>query len=192
MPSRDVQAATDGEKRPSKASDKTIAKRESPRANEQAAKGKSKGKSNKDAKTRQAADEQAQRALADLPGEYVGTDTVTIRIDGVPERVEEDPNAKLIVDAAGDGFTFRIVDSQNGGDLCSVGGKAVGQQIEFEAGQECLQEILGLPMKATLTSGSATLNDGTLLVEYEIELEIDTPAGATDGEIDYRFKGEKQ
>jgi hypothetical protein len=130
-----------------------------------------------------------------LPGDYRGTDTLTIDVDGLPQRVETDEKAKFVVETKDEKqaqYVFKIVDSQNGGDLCSVVGTAKRTAVEFEAGQSCLAEILGLPMKATLESGSATLSGSKLTVTFSIELAIDTPRGTQDGAIAYKFEGDRQ
>jgi hypothetical protein len=130
----------------------------------------------------------------DWAGSYRGTDTVTIRLDDVPERVETDEKAKLVVEAGGDAgkFVFKIVDSQNGGDLCSVKGHVNEQQVEFEAGQTCLNQILGVEMKATLTGGNATLAGKTLSVNFAIAVEFETSDDTFRGVIDYHFEGQRE
>jgi hypothetical protein len=130
-----------------------------------------------------------------LPGTYRGTDTLTIDVQGLPKRVETDDKAKFVVeriDGEKDRFNFKIVDSQNGGDLCSVVGTAKKSQIEFESAQSCLDEILGLPMKALLQSGTAKLEGRKLTVTYDIKLEIDGPRGPQSGSIAYRFDGDRE
>lgn len=130
-----------------------------------------------------------------LPGTYRGTDTLTIEVPGFPTRVEKDDKAKLVVasdDDHKDRFTFDIIDSQNGTSLCSVVGVAKKSRIEFEPAQSCLEEILGLPMTAKLESGSATLHDKTLTVDYEIQLELDSANGPQPGRIGYHFAGDRE
>jgi hypothetical protein len=135
-------------------------------------------------------------SFEDLPGQYAGNDRLAIDIDGAPERVETDDAAKLTVEKSGDGkpdeYVFSIVDSQSGNDLCSVTGVAKKQAIEFEPGQSCLDTILGLPMEAKLASGSAKLDGKDLVVDYAIDLEIDSPRGTLDGKINYHFAGTRE
>jgi hypothetical protein len=128
-----------------------------------------------------------------LPGSYRGTDTLKIRVDGAPEQVQTDDKAKLSVESKEkDEYVFKIVDSQNGSDLCAVIGKPKRDAIEFEPGQSCLEQILGIPMTATLESGKATLVRGLLRVDYSIALEIDAPNGPQEGHIDYHFEGRRE
>jgi hypothetical protein len=84
------------------------------------------------------------------------------------------------------------VDSQSGSDLCAVTGTAKKNAIEFEPGQSCLDTILGLPMTAELESGSAKLDGKQLVVDYVIELEIESPRGTIDGSIVYHFGGTQE
>lgn len=137
-----------------------------------------------------------QTGFAALPGRYAGTDTLKINIDGAPERVETDDAAKLTVekpdDAKPDAYVFKIVDSQSGADLCSVTGVAKQRKIEFEPGQTCLETILGVSMTATLVSGTARLDGKQLVVDYTIELEVDSPRGPVEGRIDYHFAGTRE
>jgi hypothetical protein len=159
--------------------------------------------SSKSTKSNDAADEAGEataslpvKSFADLPGRYAGTDTLKINVDGTPERVETDDGAKLTVEKAADGrtdaYVFKIVDSQSGSDLCSVTGVAKKRAIEFEPGQTCLDTILGVPMTAKLTSGSAKLDGKKLVVDYVIDLEVDAPQGAVEGKIDYHFGGTRE
>lgn len=128
-----------------------------------------------------------------LPGTYAGTDTLKIRLDGTPDRVETDPDAKLKVEAGdADTFAFQILDSRSGDALCSVDGTVVDGKLHFEPGQDCLETILGIPMTATLKSGTAKLEGEKLTIDWDIELEVDAPGGSRDGSIGYHFEGNKE
>lgn len=139
------------------------------------------------------AKEAAKGPVTARAGTYEGSDTVTIRMRGMPERVEEDPNASMRVEAKEPGkLVFKIIDSNSGDPLCSVNGKAEGSRVNFEPGQTCLSEILGAPMNATLTTGSASFDGDHLQVDFEIDLELETPAGPVEGEILYHFEGKRK
>ncbi len=134
---------------------------------------------------------------ASFGGEFQGKDVVSIRFDGFPEQVQEDENAKMRVTVNGLEVSVTVVDSNSGGDLCTVKGQPEKKQtkqpkVVFPAGQQCFANMLGGPMAAELTGGWARVQDDTLRVEFDVKLEVSGADDTLNGSLGYVFEGQRQ
>lgn len=128
------------------------------------------------------------------PGTYKGTDWVTISLPGLPEDEQVDDAARVVLTALGkpNRYSFAVLDTRTGDELCEIEGTAKNTLIAFDEDQTCFAGILGVPMEATMTTGIATISGGELSVSLSVELSVNTPNGELSGELDYRFEGKKQ
>jgi hypothetical protein len=129
----------------------------------------------------------------DFAGEYSGKDKAVIRPAGLPEQVQDDPNAKTSVKNSPDGnIKITIVASNSGDPLCTLTAKPKGTTAALTAGEQC-PEKLNPFFNGRVKSGLATLNGKQLVVELTFEFEIDLPPGGkVQGTIEYRFDGTRK
>lgn len=127
-----------------------------------------------------------------IVGTYRGTDWVTIDLLGFPESEQVDDKARTVVTNLDDPqrFTFTVLDTNSGSELCSVNATRVNQLLVFEPGQACFTGILGIPMQAVLYEGEGRVEKGGQLdVTLGIELTVQGPEGELSGDLAYRFEG---
>lgn len=135
---------------------------------------------------------QAANAQA-FAGAYSGDDVATYHLEGLPDRVEKDPNAKLTVKTTDPhSLTFVLIDSSNGNDICSLSGKITDAGTTIDPGQKCFEQSGDdSSTSATVTEGTATV-DGNRLV-FEMNLDFAMSIGDRDltGTLQYRFQGKR-
>lgn len=127
-----------------------------------------------------------------IEGTYRGTDWVTIDLLGFPESEQVDDKARTVLANLDDPqrFSFTVLDTNSGNELCSVNGTLVNQLLVFEPGQACFSGILGIPMQAVLYEGEGHVeNGGELDVTLGIELTVQGPEGELAGDLAYHFEG---
>lgn len=133
-------------------------------------------------------------AVADLAGEYLGKDSSVYRLEGLPERREDDPNARTRVEAGDDdALTLVIVDSSSGNDLCAVEAKLKGRVARVEAGQTCFDAENG-PVSTTgkVASGKARFPaEGRLILDLQLDFEMRAGDRAFSGKVKYHFDGKR-
>ncbi len=126
-------------------------------------------------------------------GAYSGDDVATYHLEGLPDRVEKDPNAKLTVKTTDPhALTFVLIDSSNGSDICSLSGKITDTGTTIDPGQKCFEQSGDdSSTSATVTEGTATV-DGNHLV-FEMNLDFSMSIGDRDltGTLQYRFQGKR-
>jgi hypothetical protein len=134
----------------------------------------------------------AESGTSIAPGTFRGTDWVTIDLPGFPADEQVDDKARVVL-AKLDGesrYSFTVLDTNSGSELCSVEGAAANELIVFEPGQSCFGGILGIPMESALYEGEGRINEGSLEVTLGIELTVLSPDGDDlTGDLSYRFEG---
>lgn len=86
-------------------------------------------------------------------------------------------------------YSFTVLDTNSGSELCVVEGSLVGKDLVLDEGQSCFEGILGVPMDASLYEGEASLVGETLTVTLGVELTLARADGDLTGELSYRFEG---
>lgn len=139
-------------------------------------------------------DEGSDASPAVLVGTYKGTDWVTITLPGLPDDEQVDDQARVVLAALDkpDRYSFAVLDTRTGDELCKIVGTAKNSLLTFDEEQTCFDGILGIPMEASLVTGIATIDGETLSVSLSVELSVSTPNGELSGDLDYRFEGKKQ
>lgn len=120
-------------------------------------------------------------------GEYLGEDTMVIRLPGMPERTETDDKARTLVKQdQPDRITVSIINSANGDVICSFGAKVNGDRATVDADAECFGEAA---VRGAVTSGQIRVDGKRLILDLAAQLEA---GGRTLGEIEYHFEGDRQ
>ena len=127
-------------------------------------------------------------------GDYTGEDVSTYRLEGLPDREERDPNAKITAKSKNDTeVNFVLVDSSNGKDICTLTSEIHDNVATIAAGQKCFeQDDADTTASATVTKGTATL-DGTKLT-FDLEMDFGMSAEGRDlsGTLGYHFQGSRK
>lgn len=146
----------------------------------------------KDVAAKSSPDAQPPAAEASIVGTYRGTDWVTIDLLGFPESEQVDDKARTVLATLDDPqrFSFTVLDTNSGNELCSVNATRVNQLLVFEPGQACFTGILGIPMQAVLYEGEGRVEKGGQLdITLGIELTVQGPEGELSGDLAYHFEG---
>jgi hypothetical protein len=129
-------------------------------------------------------------------GDYAGEDVSTYRLEGIPERVEKDPNAKITVKSPGEPtIELVLVDSSNGKEICTLTATVAGNDAKIAAGQKCFEQDggeTGASAFATVTEGTAALAKGRLVVDVALDFEMRAGDKAITGTLQYHFDGAKK
>lgn len=135
----------------------------------------------------------SQSAPVSVAGTYKGTDWVTITLPGFPEDEQVDDQARVVLAVLDkpERYSFAVLDTRTGDELCKIVGSLRDSIITFDEGQSCFAGILGVPMEANMGPGMATIDGNTLTVTLGVELSVNTPNGELTGNLDYRFEGKK-
>jgi hypothetical protein len=149
--------------------------------------GDSKGKEKPTAAAPQAANAQA------FAGAYSGDDVATYHLEGLPDRVEKDPNAKLTVNTTdAHSLTFVLIDSSNGSDICSLSGKITDTGTTIDPGQKCFEQSGDdSSTSATVTEGTATVDGNRLVFEMNLDFSMSIGDRELTGTLQYRFQGKR-
>jgi hypothetical protein len=127
-------------------------------------------------------------------GDYGGEDVSTYRFEGVPDRVEKDPNAKVTVKSNSDhAVDFVLVDSSNGKEICTLSGTLTDNGVTLTAGQKCFEENGDDgSTSATLTKGTVSLDHGKLVMDTEFDFAMDVEERSLAGTLGYHFEGARK
>lgn len=137
-----------------------------------------------------AADARATAATPRWPGEYRGEDVSKIRFEGVPERIERDPAARVVVTDRGAGsLGFGLIDSSNGQTLCTLHAAARGGRAEIDPGQTC---FAAEATTGVVEEGSAKLEKDRLTLDLEVTVRLQLGSDTLEGSIDYHFEGRRR
>jgi hypothetical protein len=133
-------------------------------------------------------------ALAAFVGEFAGEDVATYRISGLPDRTERDPKARITVKTSDGGdLLFVLIDSSNGKEICTLSGTPKDSSATIAAGQKCFEQNEGeASAGATVTKGTATMENKKLLFELALDFEMTTEGRSLRGSLDYHFEGKRQ
>ncbi len=134
-----------------------------------------------------------KHSAASVAGTYKGTDWVTITLPGFPDDEQVDDQARVVLAVLDkpERYSFAVLDTRTGDELCKIVGTLSASVITFDEEQSCFAGILGLPMEANMATGIATIDGSSLTVTLGVELSVDTPAAELTGDLDYRFEGKK-
>lgn len=138
--------------------------------------------------------------ITGIAGRYEGTDTVRIELPGVPADVQVDDAAIIDIAVVGTPkdaevptrYSLTVVASNTGDDLCTIEGKLSGNRLDFAADQECFTTIMGFPLEARLTGGSASFEGTGLKVEFGVAFELSDEEVSLEGRVGYVFEGQKR
>jgi hypothetical protein len=129
-------------------------------------------------------------ADAAFAGEYKGEDVAVVRLQGMPDKSERDPNARIqVVDGTNGAMTFTLINSANGSPLCALRGKRAGSSATVEAGQTCFADGAA---DGKVDSGSATFSGKRLTLDLKVTVTLTMPSGSISGGIDYHFDGTRR
>jgi hypothetical protein len=133
----------------------------------------------------------APTAAVDFTGEYSGKDVSNIRINGLGEQKEEDPNAKLSVKKTGDSLTIILVASNTGDPLCTLKAEQKGDTATLPAGQECTEPQSPFS-RGKLTRGQAKLSGKQITFDMSLDVKGEVGGKQFSGAIDYHFEGTRR
>ena len=129
------------------------------------------------------------KALA-WAGTYSGSDVSIYRMGALPERRENDPNAKTrVVDNSDGSVSLTAINSSNGQDICTLKATPKGaSRTDFEVtpGQSCFG---GGAVKGTIKSGSAVFSGNSLKLSLDAEIEVTSGPMQMTGSLEYQFTG---
>jgi hypothetical protein len=134
----------------------------------------------------------------DASGEYRGDDVSAYHLEGMPDRTEKDPNARINVRREKDkDLAFVLVDSSNGKDICTLTGTITdtpdGQKTTLAAGQACFEQDSDVASAtATVTRGTATFDKTRLVLDMTLAFELRLGDEEHAGTLDYHFDGTKR
>ena len=129
--------------------------------------------------------------VANFTGEYRGEDVSIIRIDGLPDRRERDPNARTKVEqSTDDRVEITLINSANGDPLCTIEARVSGNDAEVTPGQECFSE--GSAVQGSVSSGKARLEKEQLILDLDVALELSFGPETRSGNLDYHFEGSRK
>lgn len=133
------------------------------------------------------------KSAKSFAGTYKGTDWVTIALPGFPEDEQVDDKARVVLAVLDkpERYSFAVLDTRTGDELCKIVGTLSEAVITFDEEQACFAGILGVPMDANIATGIATIDGSSLTVNLGVELSVNTPNGELTGDLDYRFEGKK-
>jgi hypothetical protein len=130
---------------------------------------------------------------ATFKGMYAGTDIATFRLDGLPDRRQEDDRAKIRVEADGDdSISIVIINSDTGEDLCELSASISGKVATVTGSEPCFTNPDDDSISATITGGRATLKDDELKVTAEGTMSVNVSEQSLSGTLSYTFKGRRQ
>jgi hypothetical protein len=132
--------------------------------------------------------------VATLAGSYGGEDVATYHLEGVPDRTERDPNAKITVKVAGEHeLDFVLIDSSNGNDICTLRATVSDASAAVTSGQGCFEQSgEGVSASATVTQGTGTFDGTRLVLQLSLDFEMQLGDRATAGTLEYRFEGTRR
>jgi hypothetical protein len=132
-------------------------------------------------------------AVSDWVGLWHGQDTTRFHLSGYPDQPMQDNDAKIRVAASGtDQIEFTLIDSSNDRDLCSLTASVAASEAHIEAGQSCFgTDDDSAPLSAQVKTGLATLRQGELAVELNLDATVESGDFTTTGSIDYHFTGRR-
>lgn len=134
----------------------------------------------------------APAPATDLAGEYVGSDVSRYKLGGM-ERDEKDDKARtrVAVPAPGE-VAFTFLDSGTGKEICTLKATLAGKTATLTAGQKCWGTD-DASMSGTLTKGSATFKDKSLVLDADFDLAVGGGGGfAMTGTLGYHFEGTRK
>jgi hypothetical protein len=130
---------------------------------------------------------------ATFKGMYAGTDIATYRLDGLPDRRDEDDRAKIRVEADGDdAINIVIISSDTGEDLCELSASISGKVATLTGSSPCFTNPDDDSLSAMVTAGRATLKDDELKVTAEGTMNLNLADQSLSGTLSYTFKGRRQ
>jgi hypothetical protein len=142
------------------------------------------------AKSKPTAAVETPLTAAAFAGSYSGNDTTLKRLVDQGEEREDDPNAKVTIQAKSEQqVDITIVDSGNGGPICTMRADITGSIARIGRDQECFSEATAT---ASVSSGSARLDGNRLTLELVLDYEEESETGSRTGKIDYHFEGSRK
>ncbi len=130
---------------------------------------------------------------ATFVGMYAGIDIATFRLDGLPDRRQEDDKAKIRVEADGDdAISIVIINSDTGEDLCELSATISGKVATVTGSEPCFTNPDDDSISATISEGRATLKGDELKVTAEGTMSVNLPDQSLSGSLSYSFKGKRQ
>jgi hypothetical protein len=131
---------------------------------------------------------------ADFVGDFTGEDVATYRVDGLPDRVERDPKARLTVRSPSEhDVELVLVDSSNGTDICTLKGTTTDTGVTVAPGQKCFEQNGGeTTSAATIARGTATIEKSRLVLELELDFQMELAERSVSGKLEYRFDGTRR
>jgi hypothetical protein len=123
-------------------------------------------------------------------GEYRGRDSATWRFPNLPERTDDDPNARLsVAKRSATVLTFTPYYTESGKPVCTLEGTFEGANVKLRPGQSCFEEG---PMRTNVQSGTATLSGKQLVLEVVLKVTLEAGGQVTEGELRFRFDGARR
>lgn len=127
-------------------------------------------------------------------GDFRGEDVSTYKLEGMPEREDRDPNARITVKSSSDNaLDIVLVDSSNGKDICTLTATIGDLGATIAAGQKCFEQTGGeASATATIRTGTATIDGRRLIVDLELAFEMHVPDQDAKGTLAYHFDGTRR
>jgi hypothetical protein len=123
-------------------------------------------------------------------GEYRGRDSASWRFPNLPERTDDDPNARLTVaKRSSTVLTFTPYYTESGKPVCTLEGTFEGAHVKLRPGQACFEEG---PMRTSVQSGTATLSGKQLVLEVVLKVTLEAGDQVMEGELRFRFDGARR
>lgn len=136
----------------------------------------------------------AKLTTAAFVGDYSGEDVAVYRLEGLPDRTEKDPKAKMTVTSSSDtALAFELVDSSNGNEICTLTATLGDAGVTIAKGQKCFEQSAeDASTSATVQSGTASLEKERLLFDLDMSFVMEVAGRKLDGSLSYHFDGTRK
>ena len=127
-------------------------------------------------------------------GDYSGEDVAVYHVEGLPDRTEKDPKARMKVTSSSDTtLAFELVDSSNGNEICTLSGTLGEAGVAIAKGQKCFEQSTeDASTSAIVQSGTATLEQSRLLFELDMSFVMEIAGRKLAGSLSYHFDGNRK
>lgn len=127
-------------------------------------------------------------------GLWQGHDVTQFDVPPFPAEPMKDDRARIRVETLDErSLQLVLIDSSNESDLCTLSAKLVENEARVSPGQSCFgSDNDAFELVARVRTGVARLERAMLTFEMVLDAELQAEQGDTNGNIHYRFEGERQ
>jgi len=127
-------------------------------------------------------------------GDYAGEDVSTYHLEGIPERVDRDPNAKITARSEDEhAASFVLIDSSNGKEICTLSASTTGNVATLKPGERCFEQSEGeQTASAVVRSGTVTADREKLTMDVDFAFTMSLGDRDFEGTLQYHFEGTRK